>query len=239
MHKRFSGLTLTELLVVILIVALLVAIMLPVVWQVRKRSYQTVCTSNLRQLAAVVSMYREDHDGSLPDLQRRLWSYLKTREMLICPADTTRDGSATVEANHPETPPEQRTKTSYYYVGDEFVFYRRVRENTEVVDYLRRLVEVDPNHGLFVCVLHGEPVFRGGIAVPKHDTKGLVLRARLDGSVQRARVEFVCIQREGWVYGYRLAWQLFTDVRPAPDAIVREHPTLREGQIVPCSAPYE
>jgi len=183
-------------------------------------------------------MYREDHDGLLPEMQRQLWRYFKLRELLVCPADRTPDGAATLEANHPETPPDQRMKTSYYYVGDEFLFYRSVRENDEVVDYLKRLSEVDPNHGVFVCVLHGDPVFKGGVVVPKHDVKGLVLRARLDGSVQRARVEFVCVQREGWTYGYRLAWHLFTDVRPAPDAIVREHPTLREGRVVPCSPPY-
>ena len=55
--------TLIELLIVIAIVALLAAILFPVFAQAKEKGRQTVCASNLRQLALANQMYSGDYDG--------------------------------------------------------------------------------------------------------------------------------------------------------------------------------
>ena len=57
--------TLMELLVVMLIVALLSAVLIPVMNHFRSRSYSARCTSNLRQLGAVMGNYMAEN-GALP-----------------------------------------------------------------------------------------------------------------------------------------------------------------------------
>jgi len=60
------GFTLIELLVVIAIISALTAIGLPVMRRVREQAGETVCRSNLRQMALMVKTYGNDHDGLLP-----------------------------------------------------------------------------------------------------------------------------------------------------------------------------
>ncbi len=50
-------------------------------------------------------------------------------------------------------------------------------------------------------------------------------------SVQLARAEFTCCSHDGVVYGYRLGWHLFTDVRPVPAGGTEEHPLLKGTQV--------
>ena len=64
MRKR--GFTLIELLVVIAIIAILAAILFPVFARAREKAHQTTCTSNLRQITALMLMYSQDHDETLP-----------------------------------------------------------------------------------------------------------------------------------------------------------------------------
>ncbi len=59
--------TLVELLVVIGIIALLLALSLPVTRMVREQGAETVCRSNLRQMAVILKTYCGDHDGLFPD----------------------------------------------------------------------------------------------------------------------------------------------------------------------------
>lgn len=224
---RKEGISLVELLTVLAIIGLLVLLLLPVVLQVRKRSYEPVCISNLRQLHIAFHTYRQDF-GAEPNQQRQLWRYVSDRRILVCPADTTQEGAATIESNHPNTPPNQRIKTSYLYFGDAF-FY-----SESAVEKLR---SHDPTHGIFVCFMHGEPIYPSPVFAPRHEMKGKLLRLRMDGSVQSARAEFTCFSRDGVVYGYRLAWQLFTDVRPAPAEVIEDHPLL-EGTLVECPPPF-
>ncbi len=63
MTKAF---TLIELLVVIAIITLLTAVGLPVMRRVREQGAETVCKSNLRQMALLLKTYAGDHDGFLP-----------------------------------------------------------------------------------------------------------------------------------------------------------------------------
>jgi prepilin-type N-terminal cleavage/methylation domain-containing protein len=66
MRKAF---TLIELLVVIAIISVLMAIGLPVARRVREQGAETVCRSNLRQMALILKTYANDHDGFFPDPQ--------------------------------------------------------------------------------------------------------------------------------------------------------------------------
>jgi prepilin-type N-terminal cleavage/methylation domain-containing protein/prepilin-type processing-associated H-X9-DG protein len=113
MKKQFAF-TLVELLVVIGIIALLAAILFPVFASARRKSYQTVCSSNLRQLGQAVLLYAHDYDDHYPlggdttdllptaswyhgkfaakavglqPLTAMLFPYTKSREVWKCPAD--------------------------------------------------------------------------------------------------------------------------------------------------------
>ena len=85
MRKAF---TLIELLVVIGIIALLLAISVPALRYARDQGGETVCRSNLRQLAIILRTYTSEHDNLFPDARyiyhspesfdRRNWpEYLK------------------------------------------------------------------------------------------------------------------------------------------------------------------
>jgi len=88
---RVRGFTLLELLVVIGIIALLTGILLPVVTSVTARARQTKCKSNLRQFAVAINVYRADHRGRNPDWLSNLYpEYIDTKEIYICPADSSR-----------------------------------------------------------------------------------------------------------------------------------------------------
>ena len=63
-HSR--ALTLAEILVVVAILVVLIAILLPVIKRVRDLGYQTVCVSNMRQIAVAVRGYAIDNSGYMP-----------------------------------------------------------------------------------------------------------------------------------------------------------------------------
>lgn len=67
-HLRRSAraFTLVELLVVIGIIAVLISILLPALGQVREKSRQTKCLSNLRQLAMAAIAYTSENNGAMP-----------------------------------------------------------------------------------------------------------------------------------------------------------------------------
>lgn len=62
------GFTLIELLVVIAIIAILAAILFPVFAKARDKARQTVCISNLKQIANALLMYADDYDETLPSV---------------------------------------------------------------------------------------------------------------------------------------------------------------------------
>lgn len=99
-----AAFTLIELLVVIAILALLAAILFPVLGQVREKSRQGACLSNMRQLGMAVMLYAQDYDEYLPQgLQtsqgRRVlpgpgwggqcYPYVRNTQIYSCPSDTT------------------------------------------------------------------------------------------------------------------------------------------------------
>jgi prepilin-type N-terminal cleavage/methylation domain-containing protein/prepilin-type processing-associated H-X9-DG protein len=108
-HVRF-GFTLIELLVVIAIISILAAILFPVFASAREKARQTVCMSNMRQIAMAIAMYRSDHDElqseSSPDPDpNRLddcdttytWRacvlpYTKNNQIFVCPSAPEKNG---------------------------------------------------------------------------------------------------------------------------------------------------
>ncbi len=79
------GFTLIELLVVIAIIAILAAILFPVFARAREKARVTTCTSNQRQITALVQMYAQDHEETMPDANN-VWSSIKIDPgVLVCP----------------------------------------------------------------------------------------------------------------------------------------------------------
>ncbi|MGO8673595.1 MAG: type II secretion system protein [Capsulimonadaceae bacterium] len=60
--RNQNGFTIIELLVVVAIISIVSAIIFPVFASVRERARQTVCLSNVRQLAFAETMYLQDYD---------------------------------------------------------------------------------------------------------------------------------------------------------------------------------
>lgn len=102
--RRRHAFTLIELLVVVAIIALLIAILLPSLSRARATARNTVCLSNLHQLALATQYYAEDYQGRLPYIRGSVapnyanapyyqyhqiflfWKYLKDLDIYVCPS---------------------------------------------------------------------------------------------------------------------------------------------------------
>lgn len=85
-----GGFTLIELLVVVAIIAILAAILFPVVAAAKEKGRQSACQGNLRQLAAGMLLYVQDHDECWPGstcYTRATERYTKSRRLYKCPSD--------------------------------------------------------------------------------------------------------------------------------------------------------
>jgi prepilin-type N-terminal cleavage/methylation domain-containing protein len=132
-----AGFTLIELLVVIAIIAILAAILVPVVETALDRGRFMHCTSNIGQLGKGVTLYSNDHKGSVPNPnwgpdssgwlyirgrmdspafveQGELWPYVGVRRTYRCPKDPQPPGNA---RNIPNRPRNSRMITSYCMNG--------------------------------------------------------------------------------------------------------------------------
>lgn len=215
--RRVYGITLIEILTVMAIVALLIALLIPLISSSVRRSRATQCISNMRQLVAALLAYRQDY-GQFPPFAQYAFPYTKSREVFICPHDYAREeegvnwfygGNRYARQN--------RISLSYFYFADPAT-------GRELL--VRTLSEVDPNHGILACLLHGScnrlPGCRYKIPpMVELCCEGLTLRARIDGSVQHAK-SYVrpCVDSDGSQAFMRDYWNLFTDV-PCPPTICR------------------
>ncbi|MGQ9879832.1 MAG: type II secretion system protein [Armatimonadota bacterium] len=221
--KHQKAFTLIEMLIVVAIIALLVSLLFPVLLNARRHAQISPCISNLKQLYAALTMYRDDCGGCWPYYLARLEPYVRSHEVYRCPLDTF--GGAI----------ETETIAFWGANGKYPVSYLSVLlaagtathgplgvphpiHHTELANFFRALQREDPNHGVAVCMLHGERgcdwVWRAyemsGIPSIASMFHGLTLRLRLDGSVQRAKVPYVGNGCE------RFNWYLLTDV-PCPE----------------------
>ena len=111
--KDKRGFTLIELLVVIAIIAVLMGILMPALRRVKEQARGSVCQSNLRQYGLAGRMYSDDNDYMFPysfdwlykdggrgcrwhdksnnldlrpELAGPLWTYLKNKDIHLCPS---------------------------------------------------------------------------------------------------------------------------------------------------------
>ncbi len=96
-RKGRKGFTLIELLVVIAIIAILAAILFPVFSKAREKAQQTLCLSNVKQLAVALKIYESDWEDSVvwagywgTPANNVTWPYLimpytKNEQIFKCP----------------------------------------------------------------------------------------------------------------------------------------------------------
>lgn len=75
--------TLIELLVVVAIIVILIAVLVPALSKSRAMAKQVACSSNLRQIGLLLTMYKQENPKMLP---LRFNEYVSGKA-LICPAD--------------------------------------------------------------------------------------------------------------------------------------------------------
>ena len=73
--KTGTAFTLIELLVVIAIIAILAAILMPVLSAVKKKSAQTTCINNQKELATGMKIYIDDNNSCFPGISSRIYGF--------------------------------------------------------------------------------------------------------------------------------------------------------------------
>ena len=95
MPKKSMSFTLIELLVVIAIIAILAAMLLPALNQSRERGHSSQCISNVKQLCAASSLYRNDFAGYF-EINRYYQKFIDGNyielksKVFVCPKDRPR-----------------------------------------------------------------------------------------------------------------------------------------------------
>lgn len=196
--RKQQGFTLAELIIVIVILALVGALLMPLFAYAKKEGHKAQCTSNLRQTYAAWALYKGSNDDQAPVILDPLVRSGRLEEVWSCPADTWSPGA------NAQASARIGRKVSLFYMPGE----------TEMV---KKIAAADANHGVFYCVTHGERVRNSGDA--ESGTTGLVLRCRLDGSVQRAQVGHQCWTSADGSSGIkgRPFWTFLTDAKCPPE----------------------
>lgn len=206
-RTRKAGISIIEILIVIAILVLLTALLLPVYHRAKSASYPAVSTSNLRQIYVAWSNYRSDHDDMWPPSFKPVADTISDKRILVSPGDPFEEGA------NPYLSERLKTRVSYFY-------------NSLFPEDRAKMLEMDPNHGVLVDLTFGEVVDPTAPAELRY--RGLTLRLRLDGSVHRDQVNFLCSRGGAGVIKGKPNWIMMTDARPCR---TRE---CEEGKFVDC-----
>lgn len=209
-RRTLCGFTLMELMLCIAIILLLAGLLTPVLLRAKESSKLGVCTSQLRQIGQATLMYVDIH-GELPTSLDKLSAsgLVNDKRLLLCASDEFGGFFTHVQAcfRRPVADFPISYDTSLSWPRDHRVW--------------QELRARDPNHGIVVCRSHGtRGRLLGNDLCNSWFTvySGLLLRLRVDGSVQRAKYSTYFESPPGsgeFVHGLR-AWDLYTDAEP-PD----------------------
>ena len=82
------GFTLMEVMVIVVILIGVTIVMVPLFANSRERGRQTACLNNQKQIAAMILLYAQDHEGLLPT-SPTVWDTLRAqrlpKDLFVCP----------------------------------------------------------------------------------------------------------------------------------------------------------
>jgi prepilin-type N-terminal cleavage/methylation domain-containing protein len=167
--------TLVELLTVIAIIAVLATLLMTALSTAKKKSRQTLCTGNLRQIALALNMYLDDFPKRPSGFESLVTvKYLPSPAVLLCPEDKTGNWGGT-------------NRNDMFAAADESIRYSYLHPLPWQQGAWNILSDLGFNAGIAACQLHG--VGKPDPDMPSiHDYEGLVLRARRDTAVVRTHV---------------------------------------------------
>jgi prepilin-type N-terminal cleavage/methylation domain-containing protein len=172
--RQKMAFTLVELLTVIAIIAVLATLLMTALSAAKKKSRQTYCTGNLRQIALALNMYLDDYPKRPSGFESLVSvKLLPSPAVLLCPEDKTGNWGGT---NYGDM-----------FANDEPIRYSYLHPLDWGFGAWNALSDLGFNAGIAACQLHG--VGKPDPVMPSiHNYEGLVLRARRDTAVVRTHV---------------------------------------------------
>jgi type II secretory pathway pseudopilin PulG len=171
---------LIELLTVIAMIAVLATLLLTTVSSVKRKAKETVCSSNLRQIAIALTLYLDDFGARPTNLPMLVDAkYLGDGKILMCPADKNVWSSQAVDSR---SGPVGQAGTSSNSIR---VSYESPLAWTD--EQWNRLLQSASSPGIAVCKFHDVNVANGKFSLST-DSPTLILRGNLDGTIVRRQV---------------------------------------------------
>jgi prepilin-type N-terminal cleavage/methylation domain-containing protein/prepilin-type processing-associated H-X9-DG protein len=186
------GFTLIELLVVISVIAVLLAILMPSLRKARESAKETVCRSNLRNVGLTLSLYGQDNNYVMPDMNTTNGFFWYDGNRHIRPAS---DGDAywgvvfKAYAKNPEIfgCPSYRNVAELIYPDNPRLIWEAAFGLNSNLSKKKTTAVRDAGH-FIVCHDHAEPKLeQGSIDMLHNDGPGTLNLQMYRGSGARAR----------------------------------------------------